>query len=66
MKRAYLLSGVASPLIYAFTVILGGVLWHDYSHASQAISELTAAGAPFFTWFYLTGRINSRSAFRSY
>jgi len=51
VKRAYLLSGVASPLIYAFTVILGGVLWHDYSHASQAISELTAAGAPFLPGF---------------
>lgn len=47
MKRTYLLSGVAAPLVYAFTVILGGALWRDYSHISQAISELTAAGAPF-------------------
>ncbi len=47
MKRIYLLSGVVSPFLYTFTVILGGLLWHDYSHTSQAISELTAAGAPF-------------------
>ena len=47
MKRVHLLFGVVSPILYAFTVILGGVLSDDYNHASQAISELTAAGAPF-------------------
>ena len=47
MKRSYLITGIASPAVYAFTVFLGGVLWQDYSHVNQAISELTATGAPF-------------------
>ncbi|MGB4843200.1 MAG: DUF998 domain-containing protein, partial [Ferruginibacter sp.] len=27
-------------------VILGGILWHGYSHLQQPISDLTATGAP--------------------
>ena len=40
-----LLAGMAAPLVYAATVILGGLLTPDYSHVDQAISELTATGA---------------------
>lgn len=40
-----LLAGMAAPLVYAATVILGGVLTPNYSHVDQAISELTATGA---------------------
>jgi len=47
LNTVYLLTGIAAPLIYAFTVILGGILWRDYSHVSQAISELTATDAPY-------------------
>ena len=46
MKDRMLLLGVASPVLYALTVILGGALWAEYDHIRQAISELTAAGAP--------------------
>lgn len=44
-KRLYAL-GILTPLLYIFTVVLGGALWPDYSHVRQAISELTMAGAP--------------------
>ncbi len=47
MKKMCLIAGVSSPVMYAFTVILGGILWPGYSHLSDAISELTATGAPF-------------------
>ena len=39
--------GIATPALYAFTVVLGGLLSHDYNHTTQAISELTAMGVPF-------------------
>lgn len=38
--------GVIAPLIYAGTVILGAWIRPDYHHATHAISELTAVGAP--------------------
>lgn len=33
-------------LVYFFHVLLGGLLWKDYSHLQQPISDLTASGAP--------------------
>ena len=47
MKKIYLATGIAAAALYAFTVVLGGLLAQDYNHATQAISELTALGAPF-------------------
>ncbi len=47
MKRICLFTGISAPLLYAFTVILGGILWSDYNHFSDAISELTATEAPY-------------------
>ena len=47
VKRSYLLMGLAGPLLYGFTVLLGGWLWEEYDPTAQAISELTAVGAPF-------------------
>lgn len=45
--RGFLIGcGVAAPLVYLGTVVLGGIITPDYSHAAQAISELIAAGAP--------------------
>ena len=47
MKKLYLATGIVAPVIYVFTVVLGGFLSQDYYHTTQAISELTALGAPF-------------------
>jgi hypothetical protein len=44
--KGLLLCGVLSAIVYVGTVILGGALRSDYSHLSEPISELTAAGAP--------------------
>lgn len=46
MKKSILTTGVIAPLLYIFTVVLGGALWPGYSHARQPISELTMASAP--------------------
>lgn len=38
--------GLSAPLLYGGTVILGGVLWPEYSHLSDPISLLASAQAP--------------------
>ena len=37
--------GIIAPITYIITVILGGAITTGYSHAVQAISELTATGS---------------------
>ena len=46
MKKVLLLSGMFAAVVYAGTVILGGLIRPGYSHLSKAISELVAEGAP--------------------
>jgi hypothetical membrane protein len=46
MKKYALLGGVLAPAVYVFTVVLGALIRPGYSHIADAISELTAAGAP--------------------
>jgi hypothetical protein len=46
MKRALLLCGVLSPLLYALADLLAGLRWVGYSFRDQTISELGAIGAP--------------------
>ncbi len=46
MKRALLLCGVISPLLYALADALAGLRWDGYSFRDQTISELGAIGAP--------------------
>jgi hypothetical membrane protein len=46
LRRFLLASGVAAPLLYMFTVVLGGLVTPGYSHLGQDVSELVAAGAP--------------------
>jgi hypothetical membrane protein len=46
MKKLLMLCGVLAAILYAGTVILGGLLRPGYSHISMAISELVADGAP--------------------
>jgi hypothetical protein len=40
-------AGIAAPLVYAGTVVIGGLATPGYSHANATISELTLAGGPF-------------------
>lgn len=44
--KALILCGGLASIIYAVTVVLGGILRPGYSHISQFISELIATGAP--------------------
>ncbi|MGQ9546668.1 MAG: DUF998 domain-containing protein [Dehalococcoidia bacterium] len=45
-RRITAICGMLAPLLYLSAVISGGILWKGYSHLSQAVSELTGAGAP--------------------
>jgi hypothetical membrane protein len=44
--RYLLLAGLLGPVVHLLTTVLGGAIRPGYSHLAEAISELTAAGAP--------------------
>ena len=44
--RALLASGLASSLLYLLTDIVGAMSYPDYDYSGQAISEMSAIGAP--------------------
>ena len=46
VRKLLLLCGVLSSLLYVATDIIAATRWDDYSYASQAVSELSAIGAP--------------------
>ncbi len=46
LRKALLFSGILSSLLYTATDILAGMLWEGYSFIDQAVSELSAIGAP--------------------
>ncbi len=46
LKRVLLICGILSSLLYVGTDILAGTLWKGYIFTDQAISELSAIGAP--------------------
>ncbi len=46
LEKVLLVCGVLSSLLYVGTDILAGMLWKGYSFIDQAISELSAIGAP--------------------
>jgi hypothetical protein len=46
LQKVLLTCGIIASLLYGAIDILGGMVWQGYSFASQAISELTAIGAP--------------------
>jgi len=46
VQKVLLICGIISSLLYVGTDILAGMLWKGYSFTSQAISELSAIGAP--------------------
>lgn len=39
-------SGMLSSIVYILHVFVGGLLWNEYSHIEQPISDLTGVGAP--------------------
>jgi hypothetical membrane protein len=45
-NKILMLCGILAPILYVLTVVLGGVLRPDYSHLSQAVSDLIASEAP--------------------
>jgi hypothetical protein len=46
MRKAYLVCGILSSLLYVATVALAPMLWERYSSTSQTVSELFAIDAP--------------------
>lgn len=46
VRKALLVCGILSSLLYVAIDIYGALQFEGYSYASQAISELTAIGAP--------------------
>ena len=45
-RKTSLICGVLASLLYAGTDLLAGMLWEGYSFTDQAVSELSAIGAP--------------------
>ncbi len=45
-RKALLICGILSSLLYVGTDILAAMQWEGYSYTSQAVSELMAIGAP--------------------
>ena len=45
-NKTLMLAGILAPIVYVFTVILGGIIRPGYSHIAQAVSDLIAAEAP--------------------
>lgn len=45
-RNALLACGILSSLVYVLADILGALSWDGYQYASQAVSELSAIGAP--------------------
>jgi hypothetical protein len=46
LRKTLLSCGIAAPILYVLTVIIGAALRRDYSHIVNAISELLSNGAP--------------------
>jgi CubicO group peptidase (beta-lactamase class C family) len=46
MRRVLLVSGIAAAVLYGAMLVFVPMQWEGYSSASQAISELSAIGAP--------------------
>jgi hypothetical protein len=46
LRKILLCCGIAAPVLYVVTVIVGAAVRSDYSHIVNAISELISNGAP--------------------
>lgn len=52
IKKVLLICGILAPLIYIGVDALSAILYEGYSYTDQAISELSAIGAP-TSWLWL-------------
>jgi hypothetical membrane protein len=50
MNRLLLAAGMAGPVVFLVTVVLGAEAQPGYSHVTHAVSELTQRGAPNAFW----------------
>ena len=57
MRRLLLVCGVVAAVLYAAMLVLVPMQWEGYSSASQAISELSAIGAPTRSLWVVLGTI---------
>src|SRR4249920_473173 len=46
LRKALLICGILSSLLYGAMMVLIAMPWEGYSSASQTVSELSAIGAP--------------------
>jgi hypothetical protein len=46
VRKALLICGILSSLLYVGADILAAMQWEDYSYTSQSVSELMGSGAP--------------------
>lgn len=46
MKKYLMLFGTIAVIVYIAHIITGGIIWKNYSHLQQPISDLTAENAP--------------------
>jgi hypothetical membrane protein len=46
IRKILLYCGIAAPILYGVTVIVGAAMRNHYSHIVNAISELISNGAP--------------------
>lgn len=59
MNKIAFWSGLSGVSIFVLTVVLGGLAFTGYSHATQYISELGATGAPHGWWVSWLGFLPS-------
>jgi hypothetical protein len=57
LRRALLVGGILSSLLYVAMTVLVAMQWEGYSSASQTISELSAIGAPTRSLWAVPGAI---------
>ena len=57
LRKALLLCGILSSLLYAAMTIFVARLWPEYDSASRTISELSAIGAPTRSIWAIPGAI---------
>jgi uncharacterized protein DUF998 len=57
LRKAWLVCGILSSLLYAAMTVFIAMQWEGYSSASQTISELSAVGAPTRSLWVLPGAV---------
>ena len=57
LRKALLVCGILSSLLYAAMTVFIAMQWEGYSSASQTISELSAVGAPTRSLWALPGAV---------